>query len=1065
MTGRGRLSRQELIRLQRRDGFVGRRGELATFRENLGRSPEDGAEFLFHVHGPAGVGKSTLLGQMAESARERQIATASVDESAVSVVEAMEAVSGQLAQQGLALKTFDKQLTVYRQRRHEAEAGTGGALAGRPGAPGDPQGTATGAVPALSPSPSPSPSLSPSPPSPSPSSVIASQVGLVGLGMVPGLGAFTGAVDPTQLAVGADRLRAMLSSRFRNQDDVQLVLSPLQVLTPAFLADLHEVAQRCPWVALFFDTYERTGPILDTWLRDILFSERYGSLPANVLVVLAGQTPLEPRCWGDYLEFVTDLPLEVFTEAEARQLLTGKGVTGERVVQIILQLSGRLPVLVSTLAESRPADVDEVGDPSGTAVERFLKWESDPARRAVALSCALPQELDEDVYRAAAGHEAAESFDWLRTLPFVNNRSGHCRYHDVVRAAMLRLQRTRSPRRWQEQHVRLADAFRTWRRQLQDGDPARAEEKWWDDQRWREYLLQETYHRLCADPRPALPAALRELLDAYDHGLTTLRRWVHMLSRAADDTADPALLDWARRLLSSLKEEAGAGVAVLTLLLARGELDVGGRVFAHTLRGRDRRTADAYEQALADYDAALALDPDAARARYGRGETYRLMGRYDDALADLDRAVELGPHEDWIVASRGCTYFLMDRNEEAVADLDRAIELDPDDAWNITLRGLAHRSSNRLAEAMADFERAVELEPELDWAIANRGDTHRLSDRPEQALPDFDRAIRLDPDYSFAIAHRGLTYRSLGRFDEALADFDRAIELDPEYSWAIAHRGLSHRLAGRYEEALADFERAVELEPDLDWAIANRGRTYRSLGRFDEALADFDRAVELDPEYGWAIANRAEVHASLGQLDAAMADFDRAVELDPEYSWAIAHRAEVQRLMGRDEEALADFDRAVELEPELDWAIGSRGQIHQRAGRLPEALADFDRVLGLHPDDAWGLTLRGITYRLMGRDEEASADLDRATELMTQEAAGEGTEADRAKGNRFIVHCARSQWDLAGDSLEVFLGSGPDRELLRDAVMDLDELTHLFPSLREHVLPYRRRLENALGGE
>ncbi|MDQ0710737.1 hypothetical protein QFZ55_000189 [Streptomyces luteogriseus] len=73
-------------------------------------------------------------------------------------------------------------------------------------------------------------------------------------------------------------------------------------------------------------------------------------------------------------------------------------------------------------------------------MEQFLKEESDPARRAVALACALPQELNEDVYRAAVGQEVAELFAWLRALPFVTDHGGHCRYHEVVRTAMLRLQ-------------------------------------------------------------------------------------------------------------------------------------------------------------------------------------------------------------------------------------------------------------------------------------------------------------------------------------------------------------------------------------------------------------------------------------------------------------------------------------------------------------------------------------------------------------------------------------------------------------------------------------------------
>ena len=75
-------------------------------------------------------------------------------------------------------------------------------------------------------------------------------------------------VDPAQLAQGADQLRAALRP-FRNQDDVRLVMDPRRSLTPVLTADLERAAERSPWIALFFDTYERTGPLLDAWLRDL----------------------------------------------------------------------------------------------------------------------------------------------------------------------------------------------------------------------------------------------------------------------------------------------------------------------------------------------------------------------------------------------------------------------------------------------------------------------------------------------------------------------------------------------------------------------------------------------------------------------------------------------------------------------------------------------------------------------------------------------------------------------------------------------------------------------------
>ncbi|WP_405849789.1 hypothetical protein [Streptomyces sp. NBC_01518] len=128
----------------------------------------------------------------------------------------------------------------------------------------------------------------PEPEGPSAGSMVAARAGLAGLGMVPGVGVLAGALDAAQLAQGADRLRAGFSARFRNQEDVQLVLAPERVLTPVLLGELSDLASRVPWIVLFFDTYERTGPFLDGWLHEVMTSDLYGSLPATVVVVTTG---------------------------------------------------------------------------------------------------------------------------------------------------------------------------------------------------------------------------------------------------------------------------------------------------------------------------------------------------------------------------------------------------------------------------------------------------------------------------------------------------------------------------------------------------------------------------------------------------------------------------------------------------------------------------------------------------------------------------------------------------------------------------------------------------------
>ncbi|MFG2722662.1 tetratricopeptide repeat protein [Streptomyces sp. NPDC048416] len=804
---------QELIRRRRRSGFVGRRDELALFRRNFDLPVDDERHrFVFRVHGNAGVGKTSLVRELEQAALERGALTARTDEAADQVPDVLGAISARFARQGRPLKALDRSLATYRRRRYEAEAG--------------------GAAPG---------------PGPSAGAVLTARAGLAGLGLVPGASVVAAAVDPDQLAEGAERLRAALSARLGREEDVQLVLDPLGVLTPVFVDELGRVAAQVPWVALFFDTYERTGAFLDRWLRDLVTTDRYGALPANMVLTLSGQGRPDPLGWPAAEDYVAELPLEPFTEDEARQLLAAKGVLDEDVVRDVLRLSGRLPVLVSTLAGSRPATPKDIGDPSATAVERFLKWESDPVRRSAALEGALPRRLDEDVFRAAVTGDAAGLFGWLRSLPFVQDEGGRIKYHDVVRAPMQRLQRTSSPQRWRAGHERLAAWYALERAAAGTGAEGR-----WRDEAWREPRLEELYHRLCADPVGAFGEVLRDGIEACRQGTVTARRWARVIADAGEDANREPLRKWGAACLTALAAEHRHGVDVLGMMLARPELTGEDRVAVHIARAWGHFRSEAYEECLADHRRALTLDASSADAHHGRAVAHRALGDHPAALADLARLEELEPGRPRAPRERGETHRRAGRYAEAIAELDRAHGLDPGDALVLGSRGQAQAQLGRPAEALADFDRALLIDPDYGWALVRRAHVRGLLGDTGGALGDLDRAEQLSPSWAWVLGERGDVYRFAGRHEEAVAAYGRALALDPGYAWALGSRAMALAELGRTEDALADLDHAVALVPDYAWAYEQRARLHRAAGREGAALDDLARAagVRAGPAVG-----------------------------------------------------------------------------------------------------------------------------------------------------------------------------------------------------------------------
>ncbi len=985
---RKRLSRTEALRRRAGAQFVGRRAQLALFAENLRRNPDseatdDPADFLFHVRGVGGVGKSTLIAEWREAARRAGALTAVVDENDVHGVEsALSALARQLAEQVGSLKDFDRALDQHRRAQQ--------ATADRVPAP--PAGGETASLP----------------------SRMVTQAAFGAASMLPGAGVVAAIANPDNVALGADRFIAGMRQRRRGNEG-----EGEEALSRAFVAELEKLCggRDTPWVVLFLDTWELTGRHLDAWLRELL-DGAYGEVPLDVVFVLAGRDELSERDWGTLRPAVVDVPLDVFTEQETRELLAVRGVTDPEVVEAVTGLSMRLPLLVALLAQTGLQAVDDVAgagaDLTDHAVERFLQWIPEPDRRETVLAAALPLQLNHDLFACAVPGAATEAWDWLLSQPFVTGRGSYRQYHAVARASMLRRQRMHSPTAWTAAHLRLAEHFTAAREALERRLPERKRRK--DDQ-WRRQTLNETYHLLCADPTANLGQALEHVARITGVARADLPAWLDMLRQAAQDGDHAELTRWAGKLRAAAAEEQPE-VAVLTVLCTPG-LPPHVRAWALAERGDYHSVAERAAEAVADLDRAIALMPGHSAAHAYRGRAHTLgTGDVQAAMADLDAALALDPEDAWAMGFRGALHMDAGRLDEAVTDCTAAIALEPELDWVFTVRGEAHRHAGRLEEALADFTAALETTPDFGWALTRRGEVHRQAGRLDAALADLTAGLEQDGEDETAFGFRGLALRQAGRLEEAVADFTRAVELDPTYGWALAQRGFAHRLAGRLEEAMADFTAALEVNPEDGFALARRGELHRSAGRLEEALADLSAALELDPEHTWALAERGSVHRGAGRLEEALADLSAALELDPEYAWALGERGRTYQESGRWDEALADLSAALELEPGFAWARAERGEVHRKAGRPEEALADLSAALELDPGLAWALVERGSVHRSAGRLEEALADFTAALELDPEHAW--------ARAHRGEVHRLAGRWEEALADLTAALELDPE---------------------------------------
>jgi len=218
--------------------------------------------------------------------------------------------------------------------------------------------------------------------------------------------------------------------------------------------------------------------------------------------------------------------------------------------------------------------------------------------------------------------------------------------------------------------------------------------------------------------------------------------------------------------------------------LARGSLFAG----AYHNRGAIRQARGDLRGALADFDAALAMDPRHATTYANRGTARKAAGDLAGARADLDQAVELMPRAAAAAAyhNRGGVRVLQNDFRGAIADYTEAIAIAPGLLVAHISRGNA-RYHARDPRALADYVQARQLEEKATVAEIVGMLAADVAHDAAKVFDNCEKHLRISKADVTAYCRRGLS-RLLLYGDDALAraDLAAAIRLEPALETFIA---------------------------------------------------------------------------------------------------------------------------------------------------------------------------------------------------------------------------------------------------------------------------------------
>ncbi len=443
--------------------------------------------------------------------------------------------------------------------------------------------------------------------------------------------------------------------------------------------------------------------------------------------------------------------------------------------------------------------------------------------------------------------------------------------------------------------------------------------------------------------------------------------------------------------------------------------ELGNKPPLRVLIGRAYRETGFLSEAIEEFKAAAALDPQFPRVHYYLGLTILLKdGVGKLAEAEQQFQIELVVHPNEFYAN----YYLgiastVDRNwQAAVVYLQKASAIQPDNPDPYFFLGQAFQGLERHEKAIEAFKKSIALNPDVkhnDYQVSNahyrlgqslmktgstkEGETelkiaadlktaafkrdeakiqaftsiesNKLSElvAPEGLMADAPArdattrlALQKEADFYkkvIAAAHNNIGLLNADRqdFSKAVAEFRLASNSDPQFEGLNFNLGLACYKSEQYAEAIQPLENELKSHPENTAAKQLLGLSYFMTDNYPRASALLSEVVAARP-------NEIALYYPLALSLINEQKTEAANQLIQQMVTRGGNSPQLHILLGRasydqgdSAKALEELQAALTLDDKVLLAHFYSGVVYLKLGKFEEAQKEFEAELTLNPND------------------------------------------------------------------------------------------------------------------
>lgn len=306
-----------------------------------------------------------------------------------------------------------------------------------------------------------------------------------------------------------------------------------------------------------------------------------------------------------------------------------------------------------------------------------------------------------------------------------------------------------------------------------------------------------------------------------------------------------SVLDPFTAMAARADTQPGRAKALAFQLVARGGADA---KWAHNLIGNLLLREDKAAEAIAQYRAALTLDPNFHLARTNLGNALRVNNDRVGASEAYSTVYKADPKNVAAIQGLAALAQLDGKLDEAIRLLLAAAQVDPGEPSYFVRVANIERDRGDAEKAQAYWKKALEVDPANQAALANMALFFYNDSRFAEAETLYGAAADYDPDNAEAQGNHADVLLLTQNFKRAAERADQAIKLAPRVAQYHIIRGRALVNLNRPEEALAEFDIASGLEPRNPDIPYRASEAYEKLGRLEDAIAAYRAFIELSPD-------------------------------------------------------------------------------------------------------------------------------------------------------------------------------------------------------------------------